>query len=291
MIILCGLIAALGWGVGDLLARIGGRRIGAFRAVFFAQVTGLVAMTIWLLPQPAAIVAAAGSASWAAWLAGLAAAPVILLASYSLFRALTVGVLGVVSPVMSSYGAITAALAAASGEALNRGTVLGIALTVAGVALTSTPARRRAGVPTSADPVRGIGWALVAATAYGVGSWIQGAFAVPELGSFLPVWLYYATGVLVLVAAGMKTRQSFRLPKPADWPAVFGGGISSMLAYAAFAIGLATGRIAEVTVLSTPSSGIAALLGFAFLGERLARHQWGGVIAILLGIALINAGR
>jgi drug/metabolite transporter (DMT)-like permease len=46
-----------------------------------------------------------------------------------------------------------------------------------------------------------------------------------------------------------------------------------------------------VTVLSTPSSGIAALLGFAFLGERLARHQWGGVIAILLGIALINAGR
>src|SRR5882724_4155834 len=141
MTIILGLAAALGWGITDLLARVGGRSIGAYRAMFFAQATGLVPITIWLALHPDIVTAAAAQADWMAWLAGLSAAPLILVASYSLFRALAVGTLGVVSPVTASYGAITAALAAASGEVLGGSTVAGIALTVAGVALASTPAQ------------------------------------------------------------------------------------------------------------------------------------------------------
>jgi drug/metabolite transporter (DMT)-like permease len=291
MILVFGLIAALGWGVTDLLARVGGRRVGAYRAMFFTQATGLVAMTIWLALDPPIVTAAVARAGWTAWLAGLLSAPLILIASYGLFRALIVGNLGIVSPVTSSYGAITAALAAASGEPISRATVLGIALAVAGVAFASTPRRRKRGATKPRDPIRGVGWALVASSGYGFGSWVQGTFAVPALGAFVPVWLYYAMGVVVLIAAAGRAGQTLRLPPLADWPSVFGAGGCSTVAYTSFALGLATGHIAEVTVLSTMSSGIAALLGFAFLGERLARHQWGGVVAILLGIALINAGR
>jgi drug/metabolite transporter (DMT)-like permease len=161
---------------------------------------------------------------------------------------------------------------------------------VAGVALASRPAREGEREPT-APSTRGVGWALLAATGYGVGSWVQGRFAVPALGAFVPVWLYYATGVVVLVGGARRAQQSLGLPDIADWLSVFGAGLCSTAAYTAFALGLASGRIAEVSVLSTLSSGIAALLGFAVLGERLARHQWLGVVAILVGIALINAGR
>jgi drug/metabolite transporter (DMT)-like permease len=291
VIVTLGLIAAFGWGITDLLARIGSRSVGAYRAMFAVQAIGLVAMTLWLGLHPAMLAAAIARGDWAAWLAGLAAAPLVLIASYALFRALAIGTLGIVSPVTSSYGAITAVLAAASGEMLGAATIVGILLSVAGVALASRPARKPARGPQLVDPIRGIGWALVASCGYGVGSWLQGRFAVPTLGAFVPVWLYYAMGVVVLAAGAGKARQSLRLPPLRDWPAVFGAGLFSTVAYTAFAIGLASGRIAEVTVLSTLASGVAAVLGFALLSERLARHQWAGVLAILAGIALINAGR
>jgi drug/metabolite transporter (DMT)-like permease len=260
MIVVYGLLAALGWGVADLLARFAGRSIGAYRAVFFAQATGLVVMTAWLSLYPANVEAAAARAGGAAWLAGLVAAPIVLIASYSLYRALAVGMLGIVSPVITSYGAITAALAAASGEALGGWTLLGIALSVSGVALASTPGRRKAGGLTGvADPVSGVGWALLAACGYGIGSWVQGTFAVPELGSFVPLWLYYAMGVVALSAGAAQTGASLRLPPLTHWWSVFGAGICAMGAYTSFSIGLASGRVAEVTVLSTLASGVSAL--------------------------------
>jgi drug/metabolite transporter (DMT)-like permease len=54
------------------------------------------------------------------------------------------------------------------------------------------------------------------------------------------------------------------------------------------ALGLTTGKVAIVAVLSSLCSTITAVLGFVLLKERLARRQWAGIALILVGVALIN---
>lgn len=54
--------------------------------------------------------------------------------------------------------------------------------------------------------------------------------------------------------------------------------------------GLATGQVAIVTVVSSPQCAITVGLAHAFPGERLARHQWAGVAAIVSGLGLVRLG-
>jgi uncharacterized membrane protein len=46
--------------------------------------------------------------------------------------------------------------------------------------------------------------------------------------------------------------------------------------------------VAVVTVLSTLSGGIAALLGALLLRERLAALQWLGVLTVLAGAVVLH---
>ncbi len=288
MTILLGLLAAFFWGVSSLFVRFSGRGIGAYRTLLFAQFPGLLVMTGWLLLDRAVLVEAARHASLEGWLAACGAAPLVLLGSFALFRALTVGALCIISPISASYGAVTAVLAFLGGETLGVATASGIAVTVAGVALASTPTSSGQKTDGALD---GIGWALLSAAAYGVGLWLQGGLAVPELGSLLPLWLYYATGAFGLALVARPARQSIALPERGFRLVALGTGTTSICAYLAYILGLGSGEVAVVTVLSSLQSGIAALLGRLVLGERLARHQWLGVGAILVGILLVNSGR
>ena len=190
MAIVLGLLTALGWGTTDLLVRLAGRRLGVLRAMFFGQCIGFVMLTAWLALSPASASRAAGAA---AWVAAVAAAFVTLGATASLFHGLAVGRLSVVSPVSASYGAVTAILAIVSGEALTPGAAAGVALTICGVALASSASGGVRGTPpgpgTRGAGNAGLGWALLAALNFGVGSWLLGVFAVPALGRAMPVWI------------------------------------------------------------------------------------------------------
>jgi drug/metabolite transporter (DMT)-like permease len=286
--VLLGLLAALFWGVSSLCVRFSGRGIGAYRTLFFAQFPGLLVMSAWLLLDRAIIAAAVERASWQGWLAACGAAPLVLFGSFSLFRALTVGALCIVSPISASYGAVTAVLSFVAGEALGAATLVGIAITVIGVALASTPTLSTGKRNGTLD---GVGWALLSAAAYGVGLWLQGGLAVPALGSLLPLWLYYATGALGLALLARPAGQEIGFPERGFRLVALGTGTTSICAYLSFILGLGSGEVAVVTVLSSLQSGVAALLGRVVLGEKLARHQWAGVVAILVGIVLVNSGR
>jgi drug/metabolite transporter (DMT)-like permease len=52
-----------------------------------------------------------------------------------------------------------------------------------------------------------------------------------------------------------------------------------------------TGAVAVVTVLSTLSGGVTALLGVILRGERLTRWQGLGVAKILAGVVLLRLGQ
>jgi drug/metabolite transporter (DMT)-like permease len=130
-------------------------------------------------------------------------------------------------------------------------------------------------------------WAILACIGYGAQFWIQGRFAVPRLGPVIPVWIYYLFSTLVLAVAATVRRPSLALSQVGAI-SVFGTGAVAVTGFISLSAGLATGRIAIVTVLSCLQSAITVGLACAFLGERLSKHQWMGVGAIAVGLGLLH---
>ncbi len=282
-----GIAAALGWGLANVLYRSSGQRVGALRAMFFFQLPGAIALSAWLAVDHASVAATIHDAPPWGWPAAVAAAAIILAGSAAFIRALTVGRLTLVSPVAASYAAVTVALSLAHGNAIGLLSALGMATAVFGVALASSPSGR----PGPSSSRAGLGWAVLAATGFGAGFWVQGTFAVPALGHILPVWTYYVLGLGVVSVIARVRGRSLSPPGPEHRGVVIGAGLLGMVGYTTFTAGLGTGHVAVVTVLSSLAAAVTVLVARFALREHLARHQWLGVGAILVGIGLINVGR
>ena len=286
MPIILGLLTALGWGTTDLLVRLAGRRVGVRRAMLLSQCIGLGSLSVWIAVRPTSL-SALGTSNPAGWIATFGAAVLNLGATASFFHGLTIGRLAIVSPVTASYGAVTAVIAAAAGEAFSALSAIGVALTVVGVALTSST---RGGGEQHESP-SGLRWALLSALCFGAGSWLMGGIAVPAFGNLVPIWLYYLTGVITLGLISRSVRGAQVRPGMGAWVLVGAMGLLGSASFVAFSTGLASGRVAIVTVLSSLSSAVTVLLARFVLSERLRRLQWAGVAVIVLGLMLINAGR
>ncbi len=59
-------------------------------------------------------------------------------------------------------------------------------------------------------------------------------------------------------------------------------------AFFAFSWGAMSGSVSVVTVISTLSGGIAAVLGYVFFKERLTAVQVTGVVLVLLGALVLH---
>jgi drug/metabolite transporter (DMT)-like permease len=283
--VIFGLVSALGYGVTDYLARVASRAVGVWRSLLYGDLLALAALSAWFLIDPGARrFAFAGHAG--AWSASIVSAIIFLASAASLTRGLMTGTLAVVAPVAASYGAITAVLSAAAGERFSAQALAGIAVTVLGVCLVSIPAgtcQFKAHLHSS-----GLGWALGAAVGYGVGFWLQGTFAVPVLGAFIPVWVAYAVAVPLVAVLGRLRQLSLAIPDRAALVPVLATGAFSVVAYGALSLGLATGRVAIVVVLSTLASAVTVLLARLLDDARVAKHQWFALVAIIVGLIMIR---
>jgi drug/metabolite transporter (DMT)-like permease len=285
--VLFGLVSALGYGVTDYLARIAGRAVGVWRSLFYGDLLVFVALSAWFLIEPESRrFTFAGHVI--AWVASIASAVTLLVSAGVLTRGLMTGNLAVVAPVAASYGAITAALSAASGEHLAAKAVIGLALTVLGVCLVSFPSGVHKQFKEHLDS-SGLGWALGAAAGYGIGFWLQGAFAVPTLGAFVPVWVSYAIAILLVALLSRPMGISLAVPARAALPPVLGAGAFSAFAYIALTLGLATGHVAVVVVISTLASAVTVLLARVLNAAPVAQHQWLAIASIIVGLILIKS--
>ncbi|MBW3617727.1 MAG: DMT family transporter [Proteobacteria bacterium] len=284
-----GLLAALLWGVADLLIRFTTRRLGVARAMVYGQVPILLIMSAVLLGAESAR-AGLLAAPPSGWGFGLLSAACSLLGSVCLYQALSRGVLALVASIVASYAAVTTALSLLTGaERLSATVGAGLAICLAGVALASWSRPAPAARSGPAAPPSSVGWALGSALGYGVSFWIQGAFVVSRLGPFAPVWLNAAVSAVCVTVAALLTRRSLAVPTGgAAWLVAATGTIGS-LAFMAYLVGLTTGQVAVVTVLSSLAGAVTVLLGLMVLGDRLSAQQWAGVVAALTGVVLLNA--
>ncbi|AJO81617.1 DMT family transporter [Pseudomonas sp. MRSN 12121] len=280
-----GLLAALLWGGTDFLVGLNARAVGVKRAVFFGQALGFAIMSLLLVLFPSFIFTSL-AAPLDTWLMGVLAAALTVSGALALPKAFALGKAAIVAPLVTSYGVVTTLLSWAGGERINLLQSLCIGLCMLGVILSSH--HKDTGLPHSTDATRSIVYALLAALFYGTSFWLQGRFTLPLLGPVVMLWLGYLVGVGVLLLMVLKIKDGLSVPPPKNCATLTGASLMNLGGFSAFSWGAMAGSVSVVTVISTLSGGIAAILGYVFFKERLSAVQVIGVILVLAGAIVLH---
>ena len=280
-----GLLAALLWGGTDFLVGLNARAVGVKRAVYFGQALGFSIMSLLLVAFPAFILKSM-SASLTAWLFGIVAAVLTVSGALALSKAFALGKASIVAPLVTSYGVVTTLLSWAGGEQISLIQLLCIALCVIGVILSSIHSDSK--IPHTTQASSSIAYALLAALFYGTSFWLQGHFVLPVLGPVTMLWLAYLVGLIVLVVIVLRIEDGLKIPPLKNCMTLTGASLMNLGGFSSFAWGAVAGSVSVVTVISTLSGGIAAILGYVFFKERLAQLQVLGVVLVLVGAFVLH---
>ena len=291
--ILLGLLSALCWGSADFLVRYSTRLIGTYRTLFFMQFIGLSLLSLYLLTT-GELVRLIVNNTWQPWACACLVAFLSMLGSLALYRAFEVGILTIVSPITSSYAALTVALSLLGGErigwlhAVGIGTVLLGVIFVATVFTRQTKLEKEQRVKRRMPVPRGVGWAILAAVSFGVAFWVLGFYVTPRLGGIIPAWLIRLETPLVLALCAPLLHQSLKPPRWSVWRYLVAISLLDTAAFVTYSFGLTQGQIAIVSVLSSLYSAVTVLLAWIFIREQLQWSQWFGIGVVFAGIVLVN---
>lgn len=265
------------WGSSDFGGGLLAKRAYSVRVVFWSQVGGLFLMCAALL-----VAVATGHApavgGWMIYgpIAGLAGC----LGLCSFYAALSLGTMGVVSPIAALGAIVPVLLGVIGGERIGALTGIGLTLALAGAALASGPELSGA---VARLPIL---LAVVAAFSFGTtlylvhlasdtsvvgGLWAMRTASVGALGL---AWLLWPGGI----PGPALTRRLI--------PVTMLVGTGDLAANALFAIASTTGAIAVVSVLGSLYPVMTLLLARGFLHERLRPIQLIGVGCAVVGVAL-----
>lgn len=259
-----------------------GRRIGWFRTtVGMGIAAAAMSGAAFLLVRPEVRISAR---DWPA-LVGLSIVVVPVL--FAFYRALEVGPVAIVTPVVTAYAAIVVLLSLVLlGERLNAGQAAGVILAIGGVGLASTDLRR----------IRRGDWTLGLGVWLGIASMVGFGFTAFASGFFAQKydWLVPAFFVrvmvtgLVLMIAGMRRQWPWQRAGPGWLTLLALTGAIEFAGFLAFARGAELGFVSIAAAASASYPLIPLIMGLVVFQERLAPNQGLG-IAIVLGAVVLMA--
>jgi drug/metabolite transporter (DMT)-like permease len=277
-----GLLAAFCWGSSDFVAKIAIGKTGYLRTATFMQYVGGILLLLItfqnmtpLLRFPAETYLALGLGA------------VNVLGTVSLFKSFEVGQLSIVSPIASSYPALSTIFAVLLlNERVSQTRLAAILAILAGIILVSLQSREKM-LASNRRVGAGVGYALCAFTSMGF-LYFALKIVVADLGGFLPVLLLRWVSALVLTVAVVWDRPRSISHRPRNLILIGVVGVGDSLANIAYNLGLAMGAVAVVSTVSGLFSSVTVLLAWLLLKERLAMHQGLGFLAILVGVGIIG---
>jgi drug/metabolite transporter (DMT)-like permease len=284
--ILGGLGAAFCWATATVASSRSSRMIGAASVLAWVMIVGLV---VSIGPAAVAIPVPLDTTELIELLLeGLSYSAGLLL----VYRALTIGRVSIVAPIVATEGALAAVISVGLGEPLNGSTALVLAAVAIGVVLAAVERSvdREQG-PRATDPAtqrRAVLLAIAAAAAFSVGlvtSGRLGEAAVP------PAWVIAVARAIGVVAIAIPLGGAGRLRlSRRALPLVVLSGVLEALGSGLYVVAARDG-VAPAAVLSSQFAAIAALAAFIFFGERLQRVQVAGVVLIALGVTALAASQ
>ena len=307
-----GLGAALCWAVATLCSSRSSRMIGPMSVLAWVMIFGLIVSIPPTLFAVDALAAMSRAQILGLIVNGASYTAGLLLA----YQALVIGRVSIVTPIVSTEGAVAALASVVLGEALGVPTAIVLAVIAAGVVLASIDRRadeiaeavtsmsggdpadladvvpaRTAPEPGARprhareDPAatrRSILLAIAAAAAFSIG-----LVTSARLGEVPISWILLVSrlvGVL-LIAVPLVARGRLRITRRA-LPVVIVSGVLEALGSALYVTG-AHASPAAAAVLSSQFAAIAALSAFLLFGERLGRVQLVGIVLVFVGVTAL----
>jgi len=280
--ILGGFAAAVFFATATLLSSRSSRLISPSSVLGWVMITGLIVLLPFLaVSGPPDL--DRGDVGWLLIAGGGNVAGLLL--AYS---ALRIGKVGVVAPIVSTEGAIAAALSILAGESLPVAVGLLLPVIALGVALAATGGEDTESPGSPTVGARGqLLFAAAAAACFGAS-----LFATAHASADLPIaWVLLPARLIgvVGVAAPLALRGRLQLTRHAT-PLVVAGGLCEVLGFASFALGSRDG-VAVAAVLASQFAGLAAVAAYLLFRERLTYVQIAGVVVIAVSVASLTAVR
>ena len=274
MAVLLALLAATVYGAADFFGGIASRKTAPAAVVLISQLAGAVVLGgSWFFLPGHFYVADVG------W--GIAAGFAGSIAIATLYGALAVGRMGVVSPITAVIGAsVPVAAGYLFGERPALLAIVGVILAFVAVALVSANEEtrrislREPGVTLAIVSGLAIG-ALFVLLGHGHGDAGLARLAITR-----------ATSITILVIYAMVRRESLR-PAKGSFRTILVAGAFDMAANVLYVASTRYGLLAIVSVLTSLYPASTVFLARIFLDERLTRAQWVGVAVAATGVVLI----
>lgn len=283
---LLALLSSVVWGVADFVGGLASRRSSPVQTLVLTTPAGFLAV----LPIALLLGGNTGGSAWPGICAGLFGGLGILL----LYAALTIGPMGVLSPVSAVLGAaIPVVVGLARGERPGAAAYAGMALAVVAIvtvglepAAPTDDSRHQRVTPKALMLALGAG--------VGIGAFFSFlAFAPDDAGLWPVVWAR-GTSTVLLVTIGVVV--AVRTASPAiprvtsvRWQAVT-AGVLDVGANAVYVLALQIGLLSVVAVLGSLYPAATVLLARLVLAERLRPMQKVGMVTALLASALLALG-
>ena len=277
-----GTLAAIAWGLADVLVTYLSRSGGFFRTLLFTQIFGVAVLLIVAL----AVGDLPGPSTWQL-LVLAALAPVAVAAYGGFYKALELGPIAIVSPIASSNGAVVVLLAVfVLGESLSAVQALGCLLVLGFIVLAALEPK----VEQSKGNGTGIRLALIASLAFGGYLFVLATIS-EDLGWLVPILIARSMTVTVLGAVAVT-----RWPPAAGSFGVLGAlgcavaGTLDASGYLVFNRGAEIGEVAITSAAAASYPVIPIVVGLLALRERVAWHQLVGVAGVLVGMVVLSLG-
>jgi drug/metabolite transporter (DMT)-like permease len=293
--ILGGLGAACSWAIATLSSSRSSRMIGPMSVIAWVMIVGVAVSIPFSIadmrsPHPLQAAQIVGLI-----VNGVSSATGLVLA----YSALVIGRVSIVTPIVSTEGAVAAIASVVLGEPLGIPTAVILGAIACGVVLASIDRRADEVLALAADaPVarparhqlehpdltrRSVLLSIAAAVAFSVGLIVSA-----RLGSDMPLsWIVLTSRLpgLLLIAVPLLARGRLRLSRRA-LPLVLVSGVLEVVGLGAYVTGAQVSP-ATAAVLGSQFAAIAAVSAFVLFHERLARVQVAGITLIGIGVTAL----
>jgi drug/metabolite transporter (DMT)-like permease len=281
--ILLGLTAALSWGLADYFAALASRRTGSFRVVLGFHLAAMVLLTVLVVGTGEGLSdVSGGDLAWFAFLGVLGAVSYL-----AFYRALAIGPISIVSPIVSAYAASTVVCAVLiGGDRLAGGEVAAIVVVMLGVLLASSDLAQMRHL----ERVALLGIILALFTAVVIGAFVYGvAYFSDEYGWLVPIFLARGLTTLFLVLVSLNGGE-WRFPdrSPRLVATIVGIAVVDTLGYVAFNFGVRHEDTSVVATAAAPYAVVPIVAGVMLLHERPRTTQWAGIGLVIAGLVVLG---
>jgi drug/metabolite transporter (DMT)-like permease len=278
---LLGLIAAVAWGVHDVIGARVSASLGAVKTATAVTVFGLIILSLWI-GLTDAFPRAPEAQLWLPLISG----GLLALATVWLFAAMRNGSVSLTLPIVMSYPATSLIFGAIAGRPPSSWQIAFATLVLGGVvAVAKTGEEQNGG---GGNIKRAIGFALMSHFTFAIGNFV-GQYAATIYGAIPATWISRVGGCAVILPVLLISTAS-----PGKFPLkrlpflVLMGGLD-VLALSMLNLAGHTSQ-PELAIVTASAAGVfAILLVWLIFSEQIAPLRWFGIVLTFAGVAALSA--